>query len=120
MSTFLFIELPDGFEEMDIESAVQSTAYSFEEDEAEAKKIAESLGFGWPLWMARNERASFITVHETEIEDYDEYAERFIRREIELRKNPPKLIGGCMCGTLGQMLGTGHSCGCGPSCSCEK
>jgi len=122
MSTFLFIELPDGYEEMDIEDAVESTAwrFAFEEDGDDPQKLAELYGFSWPLWMARNEKATFITVYESEIGNYAEYAERFIKREIELRKNPPKLSGGCMCGILGQMLGTGHSCGCGPSCSCEK
>ncbi len=137
MSTFLFIELPDGFKEMDIETAVKSASWAFEEDEAKAKKIAESFGFDWPLWMARNEKGIFITVYESEIEDYSEYAEEFIRQEIGLRKNPPNLLnfsGGCMCVILGKTLRIDHSCGygqakldcgqaecsCGPSCRCGK
>ena len=43
MSKFLFIELPDGFKELDTENAVERANWKFIEDEDEAQKEAEEI-----------------------------------------------------------------------------
>ena len=114
MSKFLFIELPDGFKELDTENAVERANWKFIEGEDEAQKEAEKLGLPWPIFIARNESACVFTVYESNVKDLSEYARETIRREVELRKNPPEVSSGCGCGMLG------GGCGCGSSCRCGK
>jgi len=105
METLIFIELPDGFWDMEVENVLNKACVQFLSNKITAQKEAERLGLGWPAWMARNERAHLTTVtllgtDETTVKDLVDCAEQIIRQQVDLRKNPPKLSG-CGFGILG-------------------